>query len=142
MRGLHLPEPALEDLDAQHRRRGGPQHEAQRGEGDVGARRHAHAAAAEQQLRQEDGERDEAAEEEDRVRELEREVRVRVRAWTSSAGRGREKGGRQTSRPSARHDLEVQDGELGPDGGEDEEVELGGRGREGLGVVPVGDCGG
>lgn len=75
---LHIPQPTPQGLHPKYRRRHSPQAEAKRREPDVHARRLAHRAAAEQQFREEDGQRDEAREVEDGCCELERNVREGV----------------------------------------------------------------
>ena len=76
----HAAEPALEDLHAQQSRADDPEHETQRREADVRARGVAHRAPAEEQPREEHGERDEAREVEEGREAFEREVRVRMGA--------------------------------------------------------------
>lgn len=45
-----------------------------------------------------------------------------------------------TSRSEFGHDLQVGQRDQRPYGGKDQEVDLGRRSREGVGIIPVGDC--
>lgn len=101
--------------------------------------------AAEEQALQEDGEGDEAGEVEERVGDLEGGGEVGFGDWwvffsvKGVWGKGWEKGER-TAWEEAREEFYAGEGDVGPDGAEEEKVDGGGR-ADGRGrVVPVGDC--
>ena len=133
-------EAAAENLDAVEHGRGHEQQPLDAGQAGAGARRAADGPAAEEEGVEEDGQGDHAAEVEDDVEELEAQggprvgdcFRLSVRLHTVVCLELR------TLRQEPRGTLNVEDGQNGKERGEDQEVDLRRRRRQGVDIVPVG----